>query len=92
MSALPLLWFEDESPRDFLRWAAAATVVVGIHAGAISYYLARHEPVEIGDEADIVTVELAPALKVPEVLEAVSQMEVLARLQFKGVEPMFFSV
>ena len=69
MSALPLLWFEDESPRDLLRWAVAAAVVVGIHAGAITYYLARHEPVEIGDDADIVTVELAPIDSTPDAVE-----------------------
>ncbi len=59
MSTLPL-WFEDENPRDLLRWAAAAVVVVGIHAGVVAYFLARPEPVEIGDNADVVTVELAP--------------------------------
>src|ERR1039457_3744762 len=40
----------------------------------------------------IVTVVLAPALKLPEAEETVSQLEVLTRLQFKGVEPIFFSV
>ena len=40
----------------------------------------------------MVTVVLAPAFKVPEVEETVSQLEVLTRLQFKGVEPVFFSV
>ena len=70
MSSLPLLWFEDEkNPRDLLRWAAAAAVVVGVHAGAIAYYLARHEPVAIGDQADIITVELAPIDSTPDAVE-----------------------
>lgn len=60
MSTLPLLWFEHENPRDLVRWAVAAAVVVGIHAGAVAYFLAHHQPVEIGDDTDIVTVELAP--------------------------------
>src|SRR5208282_2640548 len=40
----------------------------------------------------IVTVVLAPALKLPEVEETVSQLEMLTRLQFKDFEPTFFSV
>ena len=61
MTALLLSWFEDDSPRDLFRWAAAAAVVVGIHAGAIAFYLSWHQPEEdIGDDAPVVTVELAP--------------------------------
>ena len=48
MSAHSLSWFEHESPRDFVRWAIAGAVVVGIHAGAIVYLLATHQPEEIG--------------------------------------------
>jgi periplasmic protein TonB len=69
MTTLPLLWFEDENPRDLLRWAVAAAVVLAIHAGAIAYYLARHEPIEIGDDTDIVTVELAPIDSTPDAVQ-----------------------
>jgi len=68
MSTLPL-WFEDENPRDLLRWTAAAVVVVGIHAGVVAYLLARQTPVEIGDNAEVVTVELAPIDSTPDAVE-----------------------
>ena len=68
MSTLPL-WFEDENPRDLFRWAVAAVVVVGIHAGVVAYFLARPAPVEIGDNADVVTVELAPIDSTPDAVE-----------------------
>ena len=68
MSTLPL-WFEDENPRDLLRWAVAAVVVVGIHAGVVAYLLARPAPVEIGDNAEVVTVELAPIDSTPDAVE-----------------------
>ncbi len=61
MTALALPWFEDENPRDLVRWAMAAAVVLGIHAALISGYLFWHyHPDEIGDDTDVVTVELAP--------------------------------
>ena len=67
MTALLLSWFEDDSPRDLFRWAAAAAVVVGIHAGAIAFYLSWHQPEEdIGDDAPVVTVELAPIDSTPD--------------------------
>ena len=40
----------------------------------------------------IVTVVLAPAIRLPDSEEAVSQLEVLTRLQLKGTEPIFFNV
>ena len=40
----------------------------------------------------MVTVVLAPAFKLPVAAETVSQLEVLTRLQFKGVEPIFLRV
>lgn len=67
MTALLLSWFEDDRPRDLFRWAAAAAVVVGIHAGAIAFYLSWHQPKEdIGDDAPVVTVELAPIDSTPD--------------------------
>jgi len=68
MSTLPL-WFEDENPRDLFRWAAAAVVVVGIHAGVVAYFLSRPTPMEIGDSADVVTFELAPIDSTPDAVE-----------------------
>jgi len=57
--ALP--WFEDDNPRDLLRWSVAAAVVVGVHAALIGGYTLWHQQDEdIGDDASIVTVELAP--------------------------------
>jgi protein TonB len=60
MIALARTWFEDEDPRDLMRWAVAAAVVCGLHIAAIAFYLYVHEPDEIGDEASSVTVELSP--------------------------------
>ncbi len=69
MSVFTSSWFEDENPRDLLRWAVAAAVVVGIHAGAVAYFLAHHQPEEIGDAANVVTVELAPIDSTPDAVE-----------------------
>ncbi len=67
MTALAPSWFEEESPRDLFRWGAAAAIVLGIHAGAIAFYLFWHQPEEeIGDDAVIVTVELAPIDSTPD--------------------------
>jgi len=66
MTALASAWFEDQQPRDYLRWAAAAAVVLGIHAGALALYLQSHQPEEIGEDASVVTVELAPIDSTPE--------------------------
>lgn len=66
MSDLSLHWFENESPRDLARWTMAAAVVIGLHAGVIAFVLARHRPVEIGDDAPVVTVELAPIDSTPD--------------------------
>jgi protein TonB len=66
MSVFALAWFEDENPRDLARWAVAAAIVLGLHAGAIAYYLAWHQPEEIGGDADVVTVELAPIDSTPD--------------------------
>jgi protein TonB len=61
MNARSLPWFEDQSPRDLLRWSAAAALVVLVHAATIGGYMFWHAPdVEIGDDTPIVSVELTP--------------------------------
>ena len=55
--ALP--WFEDQSPRDLMRWSLAAAFVVLVYAAAACGYLFWHVPdVEIGDDTPIISVEL----------------------------------
>jgi periplasmic protein TonB len=66
MSALTLPGFEDQSPRDLVRWAAAAAIVLGLHAGAVAFMLSRPEPAEIGGDSDVVTIELAPIDSTPD--------------------------
>jgi periplasmic protein TonB len=67
MRSLTQSWFEEESPRDLMRWVVAAAVVVAVHAGAIAFYIFWHQPeAEIGDDAAIVTVELAPIDSTPD--------------------------
>jgi protein TonB len=66
MTVLALSWLEDQSPRDLVRWAAAAAIVFGIHAGAIGYFLSRSIPDGIGDDSDVVTIELAPIDSTPD--------------------------
>jgi periplasmic protein TonB len=68
MSANTLSWF-DENPRDLVRWATAGAVVVGVHAGALAYLLATHQPDEIGGVSEVVTVELAPIDSTPDAVE-----------------------
>ena len=60
MSGRALAWFEDEDPRDLLRWSFAAAVVVGVHAAVVAaYLLVWHAPkVEVGDETPIMSLEL----------------------------------
>ncbi|HXW42316.1 MAG TPA: energy transducer TonB [Xanthobacteraceae bacterium] len=60
MAARAITWFEEEDPRELRRWALAATVVLGVHLAAIAGYLYVHQADEIGDESDVVSVELAP--------------------------------
>jgi len=69
MSALALLLYEDTSPRDLVRWAIAGSIVVGAHAGMIAYFLATHQPAEIGEFSDVVSVELAPIDSTPDAVE-----------------------
>jgi len=59
MTAPALPWFEDEDPRDLVRWAVAAAAVVGIHAALIAGYLLWHQPdEEIGDDTPVISIEL----------------------------------
>jgi periplasmic protein TonB len=67
MSALS--WHDDHSPRELARWAIAAAIVIGVHAGALIYLLAVHEPDVVGSNMDVVTVELAPIDSTPDAVE-----------------------
>lgn len=67
MSALLPSWLEDDNPRDLMRWAVAGTIVAGIYAAAIAGYVLWHQPTEeIGDDAEVVTLELAPIDSTPD--------------------------
>ena len=48
MSMSALSWHDDRNPRELARWAFAAAVVIGVHAGALIYLLAVHEPDVVG--------------------------------------------
>ena len=61
MTDLTLPWFEDEDPRDLRRWAIAAAIVFGIHAGAVGGYVFLHRPDEIGDANAPLAIDLAPS-------------------------------
>ena len=67
MSALG--WHDDRNPRELARWAAAAAVVIGVHAGALAYLLAVHEPDIVGSNMELVTVELAPIDSTPDAVK-----------------------
>ena len=69
MSALALSRYEDTSLRDLVRWATAGLMVMGVHAGVIAYFLAAHQPNEIGDYGEVVSVELAPIDSAPDAVE-----------------------
>jgi protein TonB len=60
MNARVLPWFEDDEPRDLLRWAFAGAVVICIHAALIAAYMKFWQPPneEIGDAAPIISIEL----------------------------------
>jgi len=61
MTALTLLWFEDEDPRELRRWAIAAAVVLGVHLGGVGLYAFFHQPEEIGDDTSPITIDLTPS-------------------------------
>ena len=69
MSMSALSWHDERSPRELARWAIAGSIVLGVHAGALSYLLAVHEPDVVGSNMDVVTVELAPIDSTPDAVE-----------------------
>ena len=69
MSVSALSWHDDRNPRELARWAIAAAVVIGVHADAVIYLLAVHEPDIVGSNMDVVTVELAPIDSTPDAVE-----------------------
>lgn len=66
MTARPATWFEplwfgDETPRDFARWAVAGTLVVAVHAALLAGYLFWRAPDQtIGDNTEEISIELDP--------------------------------
>jgi periplasmic protein TonB len=69
MSMSALSWHDDRSPRELARWVIAGAIVLGVHAGALIYLLALHEPDVVGSNMDVVTVELAPIDSTPDAVE-----------------------
>jgi protein TonB len=65
MTARALTWFEDDDPRDLIRWAVAASIVILIYAALIGGYLVwqQHADEDLGDESSAIAIELT----VPEV-------------------------
>jgi protein TonB len=59
----------NEGPRDILRWVVAGLIVLGIHVGIVTYFLATHKPDEISDSSASVSVELAPIDSAPDAVE-----------------------
>jgi len=67
MSASPPVLFDDDDPRGLVRWALAGSVVVLAYAAAVAAYLFWQQPAqEIGDDSNVVTVELAPIDTTPD--------------------------
>jgi len=58
-SALP--WYEEGDPRDLRRWVFAATIVLAIHAAAVTAYIHFHGPELVGDLSSPIDAELAPS-------------------------------
>jgi protein TonB len=55
--ALP--WFEDQEPRDLVRWSFAAAFVILVYVAAIGTYMFWRVPeTEIGDDTPIISIEL----------------------------------
>lgn len=66
MSAPTLPRLPDESPGDLVRWAVAGAIVLGLHGAAVAFALSWREPMEIGGDSDVVTIELAPIDSTPD--------------------------
>jgi len=59
MTARALTWFEDDDPRDLMRWAVAAAVVVLVYAALIGGYFLWHPAEEdVGDDTSAIAIEL----------------------------------
>ena len=69
MIAIPFGWFEDEQPRDLIRWGGAAAIVLGVHVAAIAFYLVSHHPDQVAGDESAVTIELAPIENTPDAVE-----------------------
>jgi protein TonB len=65
MNARALTWFEDDDPRDLMRWTVAAAVVVLVYAALIGGYMywQQQSDEDLGDESSAIAIELT----VPEV-------------------------
>ena len=66
MTARAIAWFEDDDPRDLIRWAVAAAVVVVVYAaliGCYMYWQQQRSDEDLGDESTAIAIELT----VPEV-------------------------
>ena len=59
MTARTLDWFDDKDPREVVRWAIAAAVVVSVHATLIGGYMFwRPADDAVGDDTDAIAIEL----------------------------------
>jgi periplasmic protein TonB len=55
------LWFGDETPRDFARWAFAGALVAAVHAALLVGYLFWRAPDQPpGDNTEEISIELDP--------------------------------
>ncbi|HXW42968.1 MAG TPA: TonB family protein [Xanthobacteraceae bacterium] len=63
---MTLASFEEHSPRELARWAVAAAIVGGVHAATVAFFLGWQQPAEVGDDAEAMTVELAPIDSTPD--------------------------
>jgi periplasmic protein TonB len=67
MTAPSPWWLDDDNPRDSIRWVASGVMVGAVYAGAIAAYLLCHPAQsEIGDDNEVVTLELAPIDSTPD--------------------------
>jgi protein TonB len=59
MNTRALPWFEDQEPRDLIRWMAAGAVVLGVQGAIVAAYLFTRAPAEeIGDATPVISIEL----------------------------------